>query len=122
LVIPHPPLANWLLRLGLSAHPTRNLIFAHEFAHFQTAPVLFVYVLVIIVLVYMKHRIGMGEMIFLLVSVQAVWEILSEGLVVLEDAAAYRKAYDGIKRLPRFLFWMGGGVLAAAGWVVVLHG
>lgn len=121
LVIPHPPMANWLLRLGLSGRLSRNLIFAHEFAHFRTAPVLFVYMFVIIFLAYMKGRIGVWEMIILLVSVQAVWEILSEGLVLLEDSTTYRKSYKGIARLPRLLFWAGGGIFTAAGWLVLLY-
>ena len=122
LVIPHPPMVNWLLRLGLSGHLCRNLIFAHEFAHFQTAPVLLAYILGIFFLAYTKGGTGMGEIIFLLVSVQAVWEMLSEGLVVLENFAAYRKSYNGIIKLPRVLFCAGGGMLTAAGWAVVLCG
>ena len=122
LVISHPPMVNWLLRLGLSGHLSRNLIFAHEFAHFQTAPVLLAYMLGIFFLAYTKGGTGMGEIIFLLVSVQTVWEMLSEGLVVLEDSAAYRKSYNGITKLPRVLFWAGGGMLTAAGWAVVLCG
>ncbi|MBU1706089.1 MAG: hypothetical protein ABIG67_04650 [Pseudomonadota bacterium] len=121
VVIPHPPVANGLLRLGLPGHLSRDLIFAHEFAHFQTAPVLFAYMFVISVLIYVKGRTSMGEILFLLVSVQATWEIMSESFVMLENSALYRKSYDRVTKLPRILFWAAGGILTAAGWVVVLH-
>lgn len=121
LVIPHPPLANWLLRLGLPGHLSRDLSFAHEFAHFQTAPVMFVYMLIVFVLALITAKTGMAEILFLLVSVQAAWEILSEGLVLLENSAAYRISYNGITRLPRVLFWTLAGMLTATGWVLLLQ-
>jgi hypothetical protein len=122
VTIPHPALANLLLRMGLSHQLERNLSFAHEFAHFQTAPVLFIYMLVVFVLAYVKNLTGMGEIFFLLASIQAAWELMSEGLVVLEDPAAYRTSYNGITRLPRILFWAVVGMLTAAAWLVVLQG
>ncbi|MHB8772787.1 MAG: hypothetical protein ACYC7J_17470 [Syntrophales bacterium] len=121
IVIPHPPVANGLLRLGLPRHLSRELSFVHEFAHFQTAPVLFGYIFMIIVLLYVKGRTGMGQILFLLVSVQAVWEIVSESFMVLENSALYRRSYDGVTKLPRILFWATAGMLTAAGWVIVLH-
>ena len=120
--IPHPPLANWLLRIGLPGHLRGNMSFAHEFAHFQTVPVLFVYMLVVCVLAYVKGRAGMGEILLLFVSGQAAWEILSEGLVVLEDSEAYSASYEGVTRFPRIFFWTTAGMLTAAGWVVSLYG
>ena len=121
LVIPHPPVANWLLRLRLPEDLSRNLTFAHEFAHFQTAPLLFVYGVVLIFLANVMDQTGMGEIIFLLVNMHAAWELMSEGMVALEDTAAYRSTYKGVTRLPRLLFWAAGGLLTAAGWVVVLQ-
>ena len=122
VAIPHPPVANSLLRMGLSGQLNRNLSFAHEFAHFQTAPVLFIYMLVVFVVAYLKTIAGMGEIIFLLLSIQATWELMSEGFVVLESPGAYRTSYNGISRLPRILFWAVGGILTAAGWLGLLQG
>ena len=121
VVIPHPAVVNFLLRMGLSGQLNCNLSFAHEFAHFQTAPVLFVYTLAVCVLAYIKTLTGMGEIFFLLASIQAAWELMSEGLVVLENPAAYRTSYNGMSSLPRILFWAVGGMLAVSGWVVLLH-
>ncbi len=122
LAIPHPPVANRLLRLGLSVDMSRKLIFAHEFAHFQTAPALFAYILGMLVFSYAKGRIGIGEIFLVLAGIQSAWEIMSEGLVLLEDSAAYYTAYKGVTRFPRLLFWAAGGTLAAAGWAAVLLG
>lgn len=121
LVIPHPPAANWLLRLSLPEEQGCNLSFAHEFAHFQTAPMLFVYGVVLVVLANVMDRPGLAETFFLFVNMQAAWELMSEGMVVLEDTAAYRSSYKGVTKLPRFLFWALGAMLTAAGWVIVLH-
>lgn len=120
--VPHPPLVNGLLRIGLPDEAKRRLSFFHEFAHFQTAPLLLAYLLGIFFLVYAKGKIGIGMTIFLLICVHAAWEMLSEGLVILEDPAAYRKSYRGITKLPRVAFLIGGGMLTAAGWAVVLCG
>lgn len=122
LLIPHPGVANWLLRQGLPDHAGRNLSFAHEFAHIQTAPMLFAYLIAVFVLAYIKGQPGVGEVFFLLVSIQAAWEIMSEGLVVLEDFAGYQASYRGITRLPRILFWVAMGLLTAAAGYVVFHG
>ena len=120
LAIPHPPVANWLLRQGLPADVKRGLSFAHEFAHFQTGPVVLLYMILLSAACYMKGRIGPAVVLQILVSAQAVWEMLSESVVVLTTRAPYRKSYQGIIKLPRFLSWLSGAVLTAAGWLVVI--
>jgi len=99
-----------------------SLIFSHEFAHFETFPLLVVYMFVLITLSYVKGYPGIWEVIFLFVSGQAAWEIMSEGTVILEDSETYRNAYGGKTSLPRFLFWSVAGIAAAAGWGAVLYG
>ena len=112
LVIPHPALANWLLRLGLS-HALRNrLTFAHEFAHFRTFPALLLYMLVCLVLLNAAGHIGIRESVLIVIGGQAAWEVMSEGLVILENAAAYRRAYAGNKKIPRIVFWTAGALPA----------
>ena len=82
---------------------------------------LFAYMIVVFILIYLKGRTGVEAVLFLLVSIQAAWEIMSEGLVVFQNFAAYQASYKGITRLPRVFFWGSMGILAAAGWVVVFH-
>jgi hypothetical protein len=119
--IPHPPLANWVLRLGLSGHLSRDLTFAHEFAHFQTAPAAVAHMIVLLAGAYLRGNRGVTTVLMTLVSTQAIWELLSEALVVAEDPWGYRAAYGGISRLSRILFWLVAAVLASAGWVAVMQ-
>jgi len=121
LMIPHPPIANWLLRWGLPNHLRCDLSFDHEFAHFQTAPMIIFYMLVLLIFASVRGRTSIGAVLFVLASVQAAWELMSEGLVMLMDPASYRMSYNALIRLPRVLFWAIGGMLTVAGWVVVLH-
>lgn len=121
LMIPHPPIANWLLRKGVLGQSSRDLSFAHEFAHFQTAPVLLLYLLAILILVDIGGHMSIGAVLFVLASVQAAWEMASEGLVILKDSTTYRMSYNSLNWLPRALFWATGGLLTTAGWMVVLH-
>ena len=118
--VPHPPLANGLLRIGLPNEVKRRLSFSHEFAHFQTAPGALVYMIVLLAANHLTGRIGMLEILIVLASGLAVWEILSEGLVMLEDPAGYRELYGGISMLPRTLFWVAGVALAVAGWAAIM--
>ncbi len=122
IVIPHPPVDNRLLRIGLPDYLHRNLSFAHEFAHFKTAPVLFVYMLGMLVYAYVKGRTGMGEILLVFAGIRSAWEIMSEGVVVLEGCAAYRASYNRVTRFPRILFWVAAEMLTAAGWAVLLQG
>jgi len=119
--IPHPPLANLLLRKGMSGDLQRRLSFTHEFAHFQTAPLVLAYMAALFSLIAIQGGIDLKGILILLTSTQALWEILSEGLVILEAPAAYRAWYDGIPRWPRFLFWGIGSLVATAGWLVVFN-
>jgi hypothetical protein len=38
IVIPHPPVVNFLLRQGLTEEARRTLTLVHEFSHVQSAP------------------------------------------------------------------------------------
>lgn len=118
--IPHPPIANWLLRQGLPTDVKRRLSFVHEFAHLQTAPVALLYLLALLGLFYQQSRTGPVMILGGLVSTQAVWELLSESLVLIGSREEYMKSYASISKLPRALFWGACAVLAAAGWLAVI--
>ena len=118
--VPHPPLANGLLRIGLPDEVKLRLSFAHEFAHFQTAPAALVYMIVLLVATHPTGRIGMLTILIVLASGHTVWERLSEGLVVLEDPVGYRELYAGISMLGRSLFWVAGVALTATGLAAVM--
>jgi hypothetical protein len=107
-LIPHPPLANCILRLGLPEAVRRSLTFAHEFAHYRTMPVLFVYMLILAALFHSTGNTGVGEFILVFIGGLSAWEMMSEGLVKLDDAVAYSRAYEKVKSVPRIFFWTAG--------------
>jgi len=120
LLVPHPPIANELLRWGMPRHAARELSFAHEFAHLQAAPLLLVYLLLMGVAALRGGRAGIGIWFFLLASAQAAWELISEGIVFLQDSERYRMIYMALPMFPRALFWTLGCLLMSAGWMVLL--
>jgi len=105
VAIPHPPVANWLLRQGMPADLQRKLSFVHEFAHFQTAPVVLLSLIALFMLAFLKNRLGVAEILIILAGTQALWEILSEGLVILSAPAMYHACYEGVSLWPRIIFW-----------------
>lgn len=117
VVFPHPPAANWLLRFGMSNDTKRGLVFAHEFAHFETAPFALLYMGALLAVVHPAGRSQMASILMVIVSTHAAWEILAESLVVLKSPEDYRQLYNSLPQLPRLLFWLIGTVLAAAGWI-----
>ena len=120
VVFPHPPVVNWLLRIGVSDEAKRRLVFAHEFAHFETAPAAILYMGALFAFIYSRGRFSLASILMAIVSTHAAWEMLAEGLVVLESPADYRQSYNSLPQLPRILFWLLGTVLALAGWLVAV--
>lgn len=113
-------MANWLLRIGLPGEARRRLSFAHEFAHFQTAPGALVYMIALFAVAHLRDRSGIVVILLVLASTQGFWEVLSEGLLVLEDPPGYRSLYGNISMFARTIFWMAGAALTVVGWVAVM--
>ena len=61
-----------------------------------------------------------GTVFFLLISSQAMWEMVSEGYAILTDPREYSKTYEDVSLLPRLLFWGIMGVLTAMGWAMII--
>ena len=119
-LIPHPPVANWLLRRGLSEKNRETLTFIHEFMHLQSAPFVLLYTVLLFGLAFTKTHAGLAEIIFILIGSHAVWEIVSEILTINCDVQSYRKFYVKVTFIPRIAFWFSTCVLAIAGWLVLL--
>ncbi len=94
--------------------------FDHEFAHLQTVPVILAYALGMLGCAIAAGRSGPMLILYVVMGVQGAWEIVSEGLVWLQDPGRYRIAYRGLRRLPRALFWGTAALVAVAGWLAVL--
>jgi len=119
IAIPHPPVANWLLRWGMSDTLSRDLSFDHEFAHLQTMPAFLGYTLGMLGCAIAAGTIRLLLVLYVVTSVQCAWEIVSEALVWLQDPVRYRESCKTLRRLPRILFWIIAGLLAVTGWVAL---
>lgn len=113
VLIPHPPLVNWLLRRDLSDRVGLKLSFLHEMGHFQTAPFIVPYAIALLAGAFIAGGFKLPEVLIVLVGIQAAWELLSEALTIIGDISYYRKCYEGTPKLPRITFWAAAGMLAA---------
>jgi hypothetical protein len=118
LLIPHPPVINWLLRRGLSNRLGFKLTISHEMGHFQTAPLIVLYAIAILTGTFAADRFSIPDFVLVLVGIQAVWEMLSEALIIIANHRYYRKCYKGIPKLPRITFWTVTGILTAGAWFI----
>jgi hypothetical protein len=119
LLIPHPPVVNWVLRRGLEDNKRDIMSFAHEFGHLQTAPFALLYFCLILGLALNMGRRGLVQVVSLLVCAQAAWEIASEFHAIKSDIDFYRNSYRMVSIVPRAIFWVLTSALAIAGWRLI---
>jgi hypothetical protein len=120
LLIPHPSVVNWLLRLTLTEKNRETLTFIHEFEHLQSVPFYMLYTAGMLALAFSKGHSGLTEIFFVLVSSQAGWEIISEFLTFYKNKSLYRRAYNKTAMFPRIVFWSSAVAFAIAGWLMIL--
>jgi hypothetical protein len=121
LLVPHPAAVNWLFRQGLKMETAISLSIHHEFGHPQTVPFVLLYAGILL-----SVSIGVGAMSWLkllifAVSTQAAWEMTSEFFTLFSDIESYHACYDGIKILPRVIFWLSSFFAAFAGALILAH-
>lgn len=110
ITLNHPPLVNLILRRGLPRNDRLRLSYLHEFGHFQTLPLTLVHILIVVWSSRTQRdspRDWLAWLAGLAVAHEAVWEILSETYVVLQDRAAYCKAYRRAPNPLLPLIWLG---------------
>ncbi len=117
-MIPHPPLINWLLRLGLPAKEKDRLGVTHEFGHLQTLPVYLLYTAILIGIFIGRDSMHFGGWILLFISTHAFWEILSELYVIYRLGPLYTLFYEDIPVLPRLVFWTAMSATMLSGWLL----
>jgi hypothetical protein len=61
------------------------------------------------------------KILFLAVSTQAAWEIMSEFFTLFSDIEGYRACYDGVGKLPRIIFWISSCLIASAGAIISVY-
>lgn len=118
LLIPHPPLVNWLLRWGMSEHSKHTLTFIHEFGHLQSAPLFLFYALLMFFSAFNHNPVNFMNLIVVIVSAQAGWEISAEIYTFISNNNKYRKCYEGITLIPRIIFWSSTAALTLMGWTL----
>lgn len=118
--VPHPPVINWLLRQGLTKDVQYTLSFTHEFGHLQTMPLAVFYTGIMFALAFITGHTDLIEIILVLISTHAVWEIVAEIFTIAGDAQLYREYYEEITVIPRVIFWIFTGTLSITGWIIIL--
>lgn len=119
-LIPHPPLANWLLRRGTGHAEGQTLSFMHEVGHFQTAPLALLLLGANMAAAGTAGRLTWAVGPLLLVSNHAAWEILAEMAAIVGNRPSYRRCYQGTSKLPRVVFWITAAALSLAGWSLAI--
>ncbi len=119
LALPHPPVVNFFIRRGLPREARLQFSYWHELGHLQTLPLAVAYGLW---LWARRPRVGRWgipfQLGFALLLHEGMWEMASEGYVMLRGGAGYREMY---RRHPNgFLaaFWGGLAALLLGGSLV----
>ncbi len=120
LLIPHPPVMNWLLRRGLTENARYALSLTHEFGHLQSVPLSVFYAAVNYAAIIAVGQANLMKIIVVFVSTHAAWEIISELFTITRDARFYRKCYEEVTIIPRTIFWFITAALTLIGWIIVL--
>ncbi len=120
-VIPHPAVVNWLLRQGLPDNARYTLSFTHEFGHLQSVPLALLYTGVLLAVTFTTAHANLLDIVLVLVSTHAAWEIASEIFAISSDPQLYRRCYKGVTLAPRVIFWIFAGVLTTIGWIIPMR-
>lgn len=122
LPLPHPPLINLFIRRGLPAEERRRLSYWHEFGHLQTLPIALLHAFWLLSfrparqLPWKLRLLRMGSMFL---AHEAVWELASEGYVVLKTGRDYRRMVQTHPNRWLARFWVGmTGLAVVASWIV----
>ena len=91
LIIPHPAVINWLLRLGLLENSSTALRINHEIGHLQSAPLAVLYTALNFTAIITANRATLSNLIIVFISTHAAWEIISEILTIVIDPQFYHK-------------------------------
>ncbi len=120
LLIPHPPLINWLLRRGLTENARYALSLTHEFGHLASVPLAAFYTAANLAAIFAVGQANLIKIVFILISTHAAWEIMSEIITIISDGQFYHKCYQRITIIPRIVFWIFTITLTLVGWIIVL--
>ena len=120
LIIPHPAVVNWLLRLGLLENSAISLRINHEIGHLQSAPLAVLYTAMNYTAIVAANQVNLFNLILVFICTHAAWEIMSEIFTIVIDPQFYQKSYQGVSLVPRAIFWLSTISLTLMGWMIVL--
>jgi hypothetical protein len=89
LLIPHPPVINWLLRQGLTRDEQYALSFTHEFGYLQSTPLALLYAVTNIAVAFATGYPSLAKIILLLIGAHAAWEGMSEIFTIITDTQSH---------------------------------
>ncbi len=119
LIIPHPAVVNWLLRLGLPDSCRSPLRIMHEFGHLQSAPLAVAYTAAHYVAIILADRVSLSILVLVLISTHAAWEIMAETYAIMHNAPFYHASYASVSPVSRAIFWISTIALTLMGWIFV---
>lgn len=119
ILLPHPPVVNWLLRKGLDFECYYILSIAHEIGHLQTAPFALFNAALLLIFAMNKYS-GISPIVIALISAQASWEIMAETYTVFQTSTHYHTCYKSVNFTTRIIFWCSSVGFVLLGWVLVL--
>jgi len=119
VLIPHPPLVNRLLRFGLKDGSYRQLSVLHEFAHFQSLPFIALYTFGFMLLLFVHHKANAFGYIAALAGSHALWELVAELYVRVDNGRRYSAYYKGVSLFPRIIFWTAASAIFLAAWAIL---
>jgi hypothetical protein len=119
ILIPHPPLVNYLLRYGLPERHRQILSVTHELGHLETTHLALLYTLLMLSLNIIFGHIFWTNILFLLLGAHAAWEIMAEIYTMIRLSSDYFRFYTDHAVFSRAVFYIITVSLTIAGWYVV---
>lgn len=120
LLIPHPPVVNWLLRQGLCKESYKQLSTEHEMGHLQALPFEILYSVLLVAVMLSYEDGGIIGWFWVGLSSFAAWEIFAEVHTIRHVKSGYRRLYQGVSFVPRIIFWCVSLTLVFGGWIYIL--
>jgi hypothetical protein len=120
LLLPHPPVANWLLRRGLPTESYKKLCTEHEMGHLQALPFEVLYSAMFVLVMMYNENDGVIGWLWIVASSFAAWEVFAEAHTIRHVQPSYHQLYRDTSFIPRTIFWSISLSLILSGWVYIL--
>jgi hypothetical protein len=120
LLIPHPPVVNWLLRRGLPKESYKTLCAEHEMGHLQALPFEVLYSAMLVLVMLNNENESVVGWLWIIASSFSAWEIFAEVHTIRHVQPNYHHLYRDTSLVPRIIFWGISLSLMFGGWVYIV--